>query len=126
KISNSPFEIAFHNPNMIGHTIGVLFSAGRREDANGEVWMYKEAFTPSVINVINKFDEEKNMLLKKLNCDELSYFEAAKWRNEENLNKDALEVFRSFSEGASKGPNSLNHRYLLEDVGVGLVLFEEI
>lgn len=120
------FEIAFHNPNMIVHTIGVLLSASRIEYSKGEFWMYKEAFTPSIINVINKFDAEKNLILQALGCNELSYFDAAKWRNDVDLSQDSMDVFRSFAEDSNKGPNQLRHRYLLEDVPMGLALFQSV
>lgn len=123
---NSSLEIALHNPNMIVHTIGMVLSSARIEYSKGEFWLYKEAFTESVINVIKKFDLEKNAILNALGFESLTYFDAAKWRNEEDLSKDSLEVFRSFSEDASKGPSTLRHRYLLEDVPMGLVLFEEL
>lgn len=119
-------ESALHNPNMIVHTIGVLFSASRIEHSKGEFWMYKEAFTDSVMRVINAFDEEKNNILEKFDCNSLSYFEVAKWRNEEDLSLDSLDVFRSFSESSNKGPSSLFNRYLLEDVPMGLCLFSSI
>lgn len=120
------FEIAFHNPNMIVHTIGVLLSASRIEYSKGNFWMYKEAFTPSIINVIKKFDAEKNLILQALGCSELSYFDAAKWRNEIDLSQDSMDVFRSFAEDSNKGPNQLRHRYLLEDVPMGLSLFQSV
>lgn len=120
------FEIAFHNPNMIVHTIGVLLSASRIEYSKGNFWMYKEAFTPSIINVINKFDAEKNLILQALGCSELSYFDAAKWRNEVDLTQDSMDVFRSFAEDSNKGPSRLRHRYLLEDVPMGLSLFQSV
>jgi opine dehydrogenase len=116
-------ESSIHNPNMIVHTIGMLFSASRIEHSRGEFWMYKEAFTESVINVINNFDKQKNELLKAYGCSPLNYFDAAKWRNEESLTIDAMESFRRFAESSNKGPISLNHRYLLEDVPMGLCLF---
>lgn len=119
-------ESAFHNPNMIVHTIGMLFSASRIEYSKGEFWMYREAFTKSVVKVINAFDIQKNRILNRFGCESLDYFEAAKWRNEEDLSIDAMTVFESFAESSNKGPTMLNHRYLLEDVPMGLCLFSSI
>lgn len=116
-------ESAFHNPNMIVHPIGILFSASRIEYSNGEFWMYREAFTPSVINVIKAFDVEKNKVLQAFGCEPLNYFEAAKWRNEEDLSIDAMAVFRSFADSSNKGPSFIDHRYLNEDVPMGLGLY---
>lgn len=116
-------ESALHNPNMIVHTIGMILSASRIEYSNGEFWMYREAFTNSVINVIKTFDVQKNAVLKAFGCDTLDYFDAAKWRNEEDLSIDAMTSFRSFADSSNKGPNQLKHRYLLEDVPNGLGLF---
>ena len=108
---------------MIVHPIGILFSASRIEYSNGEFWMYREAFTPSVVNVIKAFDVQKNKVLQAFDCEPLDYFEAAKWRNEEDLNIDAMAVFRSFADSSNKGPSFINHRYLLEDVPMGLGLY---
>lgn len=119
-------ESALHNPNMIVHPIGILFSASRIEHSKGEFWMYKEAFTDSVINVIKAFDKSKNEVLNAFGCDSLGYFEAAKWRNERDLNIDAMAVFRSFADSSNKGPSMINHRYLNEDVPMGLGLFVSI
>ena len=119
-------ESAFHNPNMIVHPIGILFSASRIEYSNGEFWMYREAFTPSVVNVIKAFDVQKNKVLQAFGCEPLDYFEAAKWRNEENLELDAMAVFRSFADSSNKGPSFIRHRYLLEDVPMGLGLYISI
>lgn len=116
-------ESAIHNPNMIVHTIGITMSAARIEYSRGEFWMYKEAFTDSIVNVINKFDEEKNAILEAYGCKPLNYFDAAKWRNEESLTIDAMQSFRNFAEQSNKGPMQLRHRYLMEDVPNGLGLF---
>lgn len=119
-------ESAFHNPNMIVHPIGIIFSASRIEYSNGEFWMYRESFTPSVVNVIKAFDVQKNKVLQVFGCEPLDYFEAAKWRNEEDLSIDAMAVFRSFADSSNKGPSVINHRYLLEDVPMGLGLYISI
>lgn len=119
-------ESAIHNPNMMVHTIGMLFSASRIEYSKGEFWMYREAFTDSIVNVINNFDKQKNEVLKAYGCEPLNYFDAAKWRNEESLTIDAMESFRRFADSSNKGPMFLNHRYLLEDVPMGLCLFSSL
>ena len=119
-------ESALHNPNMIVHPLGIIFSASRIEHSGGEFWMYREAFTPSVVKVIQAFDKQKNLILNAFGCDSLDYFEAAKWRNEEDLSKDAMEVFRSFANSSNKGPSSINHRYFHEDIPMGLGLFISI
>lgn len=119
-------ESALHNPNMIVHPIGMLFSASRIEHSGGEFWMYKEAFTDSVVNVIQEFDKQKNLMLQKFGCEPLNYFDAAKWRNAEDLNIDAMTVFKSFANSSNKGPSFVNHRYLNEDVPMGLGLFVSI
>lgn len=119
-------ESAIHNPNMIVHTVGITMSAARIEYSKGEFWMYKEAFTPSIVNVINEFDKQKNEVLKAFGCEPLDYFEAAKWRNEEDLSIDAMESFRSFADCSNKGPGQLRHRYLMEDVPNGLGLFTSL
>ena len=116
-------ESAIHNPNMIVHTIGMTFSAARIEYSKGEYWMYREGFTDSIVNVINAFDKQKNEVLKAYGCEPLGYFEAAKWRNEEDLSIDAMTSFRSFADSSNKGPMFLRHRYLLEDVPMGLGLY---
>lgn len=123
---NNILESAMHNPNMIVHPIGLLFSASRIEYSKGEFWMYREAFTPSVINVIKELDIQKNKILNVFGCSSLDYFDAAKWRNEEDLSQDAMEVFRSFANSSNKGPSFINHRYIREDVPIGLGLFISI
>lgn len=122
-IRKNILESALHNPNMIVHTIGMTFSASRIEYSNGEFWMYREAFTDSIINVIKDFDIQKNKVLNAYGCESLDYFEAAKWRNEEDLSIDAMEVFKSFAKSSNKGPALLKHRYIYEDVPMGLGLF---
>lgn len=120
-------ESALHNPNLIVHPIGVLFSAARIEYSKGEFWIYKEAFSESVANVIRQFDKERNAVLALFGGEYLSYFDAAKWRNEEDLSKDSYEVFiQSFAESSDKGPSSLNTRYLYEDVPMGLCLLSSL
>lgn len=118
---NNIIESCLHNPNLIVHTVGVIMSASRIEMMKGEFWMYRESFTPSIWNLIEKLDNEKNSIIEYFGGKRQSYLDACKFRNEYNLDKDSLEVFKSYANsGGPKGPDSLNTRYLYEDVQNGL------
>lgn len=126
-ILDSVVEAALHNPNLIVHTVGAIMSIPRIEYSKGDYWMYREVFTPSVWKLVEKLDQEKMQILKTLNLDPTPYVEACKYRNSEDLNVDAKEVFFDYAQHHSPpGPREVDSRYVTEDVPEGLVLVESL
>lgn len=121
-------ESTLHNPNMIVHTVGSIMSASRIEYAKGEFWMYREAFSPSIWNVIAQLDDEKQRVMRHFGCSAIvSYLDACKWRNEEDLSQDSMAVFQMYAAtGGPKGPSTIHTRYIYEDVPMELCLLENL
>ncbi len=121
-------EAALHNPNMIVHTVGAVMSIPRIEATGGDYCMYHEVFTPSVWSILEALDEEKMNILEALGYERLAYAEACKFRNSLDEKKEGKEVFFRYASmpERAKGPESVNSRYITEDVPQGLVLMESL
>ena len=111
-------EVALYNPNILLHPIGVIFNLGRIEYANGEFWMYREGFTPSVMKILRALESERVALLRKLDVEPMdfeafyTYRYGDKWEN--------------FAAVSSKGPASAATRYISEDIPIGMVLLSSL
>ncbi|NLX63193.1 MAG: NAD/NADP octopine/nopaline dehydrogenase [Clostridiaceae bacterium] len=124
----SVVDAALHNPNLIVHTIGGIMSIPRIEKTNGEYYMYREVFTPSVWSILEELDNEKMDVMEKLGCKRVPYVEACKFRNTLDDTRDAKEVFFWYANlpNPLKGPTRVDSRYITEDVPQGLVLLESL
>jgi len=112
--ARSILEPALYNPNIIVHPTGALFNMGRIEYSKGEFWMYKEGITPSVKKIINGMDRERQAIMAALGYKPMSY---------EQVFTDLFNVsVAEFAVASSKGPFSMQDRYITEDVPMGVTL----
>jgi opine dehydrogenase len=107
-------EPALYNVNIIVHPVGVLLNMGRIEHSKGEFWMYKEGLTPSVKKVIYRMDAERSALFRALGYSPYTYDEIF-W---DSFNMDVAQ----FAITSSKGPFSMQDRYVTEDIPMGASL----
>ncbi len=112
--ARSIIEPALYNPNIIVHPAGALFNMGRIEFSQGEFWMYKEGITPSVKKIINGMDRERAAIMKKLGYEPRTYAQVF-----DDLFHVSVE---EFAKASSKGPFSMQDRYITEDVPMGVTL----
>ena len=112
--ARSIWEPALYNVNIIVHPVGALLNMGRIEYAGGEFWMYKEGITPSVKKVIDAMDAERSSLFRALGYDPYTYDEVF---------RDCFDMsVTEFAKTSSKGPFSMQDRYVTEDIPMGATL----
>ena len=112
--ARSILEPALYNPNIIVHPAGALFNMGRIEHSHGEFWMYKEGITPSVKKIINGMDRERQAIMAALGYPPMTY---------EQVFHDLFNVsVAEFAVASSKGPFSMQDRYVTEDIPMGVTL----
>lgn len=120
-------ESAFHNPNLIVHTVGAIMSVSRIEYSQGEFWMYREAFTPTIWKLIEDLDSEKKAILEYFELPMQSFAESFQYRTYDDLSADPMEAFRHYAQfGSPKGPSDAQTRYITEDVPMGLCFMSSI
>jgi len=110
----SVLEPALYNTNIIVHPVGALLNMGRIEYSRGEFWMYREGLTPSVDKVINAMDAERAAIFTALGYRPYTYDEV--FRDSFNMSRE------EFAATSSKGPFSMQDRYVTEDIPMGAVL----
>lgn len=119
-------EVALHNPNLSIHTIGVLLNVAQVENPQRRYAMYRDGFSPSIWNVVNRLDDEKMDVLEALGAPRIPYFDEFRLRTFEDTSIDGLEGFLHYADEAPDGPFTLDHRYITEDVPMGLGLLHSL
>lgn len=124
-------QTGLSNINAIMHPAGMVGNAGWIEERAGDFYFYREGITPAIANVISKVDQERIGIVRRLGLPPLSFVEIF---FQAGLTSEAARssgsVYRAIRESIPnqtiKSPGNLDHRYLKEDVGYGLVPMAEI
>lgn len=130
--ASSVLETGLMNLNAMEHPPGMLLNTGWIEFTKGDFRFYSEGITPSIARVIQALDDERMAAVRALNRRSglhmremtfIEYFHEAGFTSERALKAKDMYLALQESEPNKpvKAPDSLNHRYVDEDVGYGLV-----
>jgi opine dehydrogenase len=119
-------ETGLSNMNAVFHPPGMLMNAGWIEHTDGGFLFYREGITDAVGRVVSALDAERVEIARGLGVKTRSFMETF---HAAGLTTDAAlasgSVARACRESEPnktlKSPPSLDHRYVHEDVGYGLV-----
>jgi opine dehydrogenase len=124
-------ETGFSNINAIMHPAGMLGNAGWIEKTGGDFLYYREGITPAIAAWIDAVDKERLEIVKRMGLEQRRFIDIF---HQAGLTSDDAHasgsVFGAIHESAAnfkiRSPATLDHRYLHEDVGYGLVPMSEI
>lgn len=124
-------ETGLSNINAIMHPAGMVGNAGWIERHAGDLLFYREALSPAVARTIEAVDNERLEIVKALELTPHAFieiFHSAGLTSDAALASDS--VYQALQESAPnrtiKAPRTLDHRYMHEDVGYGLVPMAEL
>lgn len=124
--AKSIIETSIGNVGMILHCAPLLLNTGWTESKNSSYKYYYDGITPSICALIEKIDQERVRVSKKLGSEVETTQEWLK--RTYHVNGESLyeciqnnEAYRTID-----APCSIKHRYILEDVPYGLVPLEAI
>lgn len=121
-------EVALSNMNAVFHPTGMLMNVGWIERTDGNFLFYKEGITEGVGRATQAVDDERMAVAAALDVSSRPFLEnflRAGLTTQEAVATGSIA--RACEESAPnariKSPPSLDHRYVHEDVGYGLVPF---
>jgi opine dehydrogenase len=130
-LASSVLETALSNINAIFHPPGMLMNAGWIEATDGDFLFYKEGITESVGRVTAGVDAERMAIAQALGVPTTRFLDTFLRAGLTTIAAvKSGSISRACRESVPnqtiKSPPSLDHRYVHEDVGCGLVPFSEL
>jgi opine dehydrogenase len=129
--ASNVLETGFMNINAVEHPPQIICNAGWLEHTKGDYLFYHDGTTPGVARVIEALDAERIAIAAAVGIPTRPFvevFHAMGYTTAHAAEVGSVHVALQESEPNRwvKGPPTLDHRYLNEDVGWGLVPWSEI
>jgi len=129
--ASSVLETGLGNINAIFHPPGMIMNAGWIERRRGDFLFYREGITAAVGRVVAAVDAERLAVAKALGVPAAPFIDIF---HRAGLTTKAARDSGSIAQACEdsepnrtiKAPPSLDHRYIHEDVGYGLVPMAEL
>jgi opine dehydrogenase len=124
--ASSVLETGLSNLNAVFHPEGMIMNAGWIEHTKGDFLFYREGFTTAVGRVTAAVDAERLAVAKAFGVPAVPFIEVFYQAGLTTAAaRDSGDIARACKESEPnktiKSPPSLDHRYVHEDVGYGLV-----
>jgi opine dehydrogenase len=127
--ASNVLETGFLDINAVEHPPQIICNAGWLEHTKGDYLFYFEGTTPSVGRVIDTIDIERMAVAEALGIPTKPFTETFRQMGYTDAAAGSsayVALHNSAPNRWIKGPPSLDHRYLHEDVGWGLVPWSEL
>jgi opine dehydrogenase len=122
----SVLEAGLGNGNPVIHPPISLLNGARFENEGEAMFFYKDGVSPTVAKLIAKLDGERMALLQALGYRAQSDPETSV----EQGYAASSDYYECYAEGPGfvqfRSPDTLDHRYFHEDIGLGLVLYSKL
>lgn len=119
----SVLEAGLNNANPVIHPPITIFNAARIENEGDKTFFYKDGVSPTVARLIQKLDEERMALLRALGYP----VQPDPVTSVQQGYASSTNYFECYKNGPGyvgfRNPNTLDNRYIHEDIGMGLVMF---
>jgi opine dehydrogenase len=124
-------DTGLSNINAIMHPAGMLGNAGWIEKTGGDFLWYYDGITPTIGKWIDAVDAERLTVVRALGLEPVRFVDIFHRAGLTTLaGRDSGSAYQAIQESEPnrtiKSPPSLDHRYIREDIGYGLVPMAEI
>ena len=115
-------ETSLNYMNYVFHPVGMILNAGWIEHGKENFAFYYDGISPSVAKVLEALDNERLEIIKKFKFKTVSFVEWFYRRGKTHVKDNVYNaIHSSIPNKKFLSPDSLKHRFILEDVPYGLV-----